>query len=73
MATEVIVGLLSLAGTAIGSLTGILAANKLVNFRLNALETKVDKHNNVIERTYRLEENVKELTHDIEDIKRRLD
>ena len=73
MAAEVIVGLLSLVGTTIGSLTGILTANKLVNYRLNALETKVDKHNSVIERTYRLEENVKELSHDIEEVKRRLD
>ena len=47
---------LAFAGTLIGSLGGILAANKLVNYRLQELEKKVEKHNNVIERVYKLEE-----------------
>jgi hypothetical protein len=28
----------------------------LIEYRLNELEKKVDKHNNVVERTYKLEE-----------------
>lgn len=57
MASEVIVGLLSLAGTLIGSVAGIMASNKLTVYRIEQLEKKVDKHNNLIERTYKLEEN----------------
>ena len=34
----------------IGSLGGILAASKLMNYRIEQLEKKVDKHNNVVER-----------------------
>ena len=49
------VAMLSLVGTLVGSFAGIMAANKLVNYRLQQLETKVDKHNGVIERTYELE------------------
>lgn len=55
MTEAVIVALLSLFGTLIGSLFGILTANKLTNYRLEQLEQKVEKHNNVIERVYKLE------------------
>lgn len=56
MDNTVIVAVLSLAGTLIGSLFGILAANKLVVYRIEQLEQKVNKHNNLIERTFKLEE-----------------
>ena len=55
MSEVVIVAILSLIGTLIGSLTGILTANKLTNYRIEQLEKKVEKHNNVIERVYKLE------------------
>lgn len=55
MSDVVLVGLMSLVGTLIGSLAGILAANKLTNYRIEQLEKKVEKHNNVIERVYQLE------------------
>ena len=48
--TEIIVAVIALAGTAIGSLGGILTASKLMNYRIEQLEKKVDKHNNVVER-----------------------
>lgn len=56
MQPEIIVGLLSLAGTTIGSIAGIMTANKLTVYRISELEKKVDKHNSVIDRTYKLEE-----------------
>ena len=56
MPSEIIVGLLSLVGTLIGSIAGIITSNKLVVYRIEQLEKKVDKHNNMIERTYKLEE-----------------
>ena len=57
MSESIIVALLSLAGTLMGSLFGILAANKLVIYRIEQLEKKVEKHNNVLERVYILEKN----------------
>lgn len=66
-----IVALLSLAGTLIGSLSGILVANKLVNYRITQLEIKVDKHNSVVERTYKLEGRMTEMEHDVRDLKQR--
>lgn len=47
---DIIVAVIALAGTAIGSLGGILAASKLTNYRIEQLEKKVDKHNSVVER-----------------------
>ena len=46
--TEIIVAVIALAGTAMGSLGGILAANRLTNYRIGQLEKKVDKHNSVV-------------------------
>jgi transcription initiation factor IIE alpha subunit len=58
MTDTVIVALLSLAGTAIGSILGIFANNKLVIYRLEQLEKKVERHNNVVERVALLEKDV---------------
>ena len=53
---EIIVAIIALAGTAIGSLGGILAANRLTTYRIEQLEKKVEKHNHLVERTYALEQ-----------------
>lgn len=71
MDNTIIVALISLAGTIIGSLGGILVSNKLTNYRIQKLEEKVDKHNTVIERTFKLEGRMTEAEHDIRDLKSR--
>lgn len=55
MSTEIIVALIGLGGSAIGSILGIIASSKLTLYRIKQLEEKVDKHNSVIERVYHLE------------------
>lgn len=72
MDNSIFVAVLSLAGTLIGSLAGILAANKLSNYRISQLEEKVNKHNQVVERTYKLEGQMTEVQHDIRDIKTKI-
>ena len=61
--------------TGLLSLLGVYMANRknsaLIAYRLQELEKKVDKHNQVIERTFVLEGQVKELQHDITDLKGR--
>ena len=69
MSSELLVALISLAGTALGTLGGILAANRLTNYRIEQLEKKVQAHNNIVERTYKLEGQVTECVHDIRDLK----
>ncbi len=65
---EIIVAVIAFAGTALGSWGGIRASNKLVEHRLKQLEDKVNKHNQVVERTYRLEEQMKVANHRIADL-----
>lgn len=55
--STIVVSVLGLAGSAIGSLCGVLINTKLSNYRIEQLEKKVDKHNNIIERVYELEQN----------------
>jgi hypothetical protein len=69
MNEAIIVALLGFAGTLLGSLFGVLAAQKLTQYRLGQLEEKVNKHNNLIERTYKLEGRMDEAEHDIRDLK----
>ena len=52
----IIVALIGLGGSAVGSVIGILTSAKLTNYRLEQLEQKVQAHNNLVERTYKLEE-----------------
>lgn len=66
---EIIIALLGFAGTLAGSLLGVLTAQKLTQYRLQQLEEKVNKHNNLIERTFRLEGQMEECQHDIKDLK----
>ncbi len=69
MSSEIAVALLSLMGTLAGSLLGVLASNKLTNYRIEQLEKRVAAHNSLVERTYKLEGEMTEVQHDIRDLK----
>ena len=78
MSEGIIVALIGLGGSAAGSLIGVLASNRLTQYRLEQLERKVDKHNNVIERMFDLEERASVIeerqrvaNHRIDDLERR--
>ena len=73
MATEIIVALIGLGGSAIGSIIGIIASSKLTVYRLEQLEQKVNKHNNLIERTYQLERDKAVINEEIKVINHRID
>jgi hypothetical protein len=67
MTDTVIVAIISLLGTLLGSFGG----TQLVKYRIEQLEKKVEKHNSIVERTYILEEKVKVANHRIEDLERK--
>lgn len=69
MSETIIVAVLSLAGTIIGSGLGVIASSRLTSYRLAKLEEKVEKHNSIVERTYKLEGEMLECQHDIRDLK----
>lgn len=69
MNSNVIVAILSLAGTLVGTFAGIITSAKLTVYRIEQLEKKVEKHNSVVERTAVIEDNLKSVWHTINEIK----
>lgn len=75
MSDAIFVAILSLVGTLAGTFGGILTSNRLSGYRIEQLEKKVEKHNNIIERVFKLEDNdrlleekIKVANHRIEDL-----
>lgn len=78
MSTEVICALIALGGSLAGSFGGIIVSSKLTSYRIEQLEKKVEKHNNLVERVYKLEqheavtdEKIAVANHRIEDLENR--
>lgn len=69
MSNELLIAVFGFFGTLIGTLGGIVASSKLTIFRIQQLEQKVEKHNSVIERVFKLEEKVATEEADIKELK----
>jgi hypothetical protein len=65
MSDTIIVALLSLGGTLAGTFGGILTSSRLTNYRIQKLEEKVQKHNNLIERMYNVEGDIESIRNEI--------
>lgn len=79
MWSTIIVAALSLLGTLAGAYFANRKSSALIAYRLEQLEAKVNRHNSVIERTYRLEEQekllderIKVANHRIEDLEQKV-
>lgn len=68
MSSTIIVALISLVGTLVGSLGGIVVSSKLTNYRIEQLEKKVDKHNNFAEKIPILSTKIDMLSQRIEEL-----
>ena len=73
MTSEIIVGILSLCGTLIGSVTAIMVSNRLTIYRIDSLEEEVRKWNKVKERTYNLEKAENAMEIQLEEIKKNIE
>lgn len=73
MSDSVIIAILGLVGSGIGSLLGVLASSKLTTYRIEQLEKKVEKHNSLIDRTYKLEAYKEVVTEEIHHINQALE
>ena len=76
MNDAVLLAILSLVGTLAGTFGGLITSSKLTGYRIEQLEEQV-KHNNLIERVFKLEEHgavideqIKVANHRIEDLER---
>lgn len=79
MSEAVIVALIGLAGSGVGSAVGVIVSARLTQYRLEQLEKKVEAHNHLIERTYDLEahnqvqdEQIKVANHRIADLEKQV-
>lgn len=73
MDSTIIVALLSCAGTVLGSLLGVVASSSKTQYRIEQLEKKVEKHNNLVERMIEAEDRLKSHQHQINEIKERIE
>ena len=70
MDNTVMVAMLSLLGTLFGSLAGIMTANKMSSYRIEQLEKKVEKHNNLVERMTIVEQSTKSVHHRLDELRK---
>lgn len=75
MTSEIVIAVFSLIGTLTGTYFANRKSSAIIAYRLELLEKKVDKHNSVVERTFKLEElaaifeeKIKVANHRIEDL-----
>ena len=77
MNNEILVAIISFAGTAVGSIVAVVTANSLTNFKIEELKKQVEKHNTIVDRVYKLEasdqvktEEITVINHRIEDLEK---
>lgn len=77
MSAEMICGLISALASAMVSVIGLIVNGRLTAYRIEQLEKKVEKHNNIIDRMYMAEqkiavidEEIKVANHRIEDLEK---
>lgn len=68
MSETIIVALISLLGTLGGTFGGIVVSAKLINYRLEQLEKKVEKHNNFAERMPVVESEIKHIENELNEL-----
>ena len=73
MSSEILIAILSFLGTALGSVVSIMTANALTNYTIEELTKKVEKHNGVIDRVYKLEERAEVMDEKIKVANHRID
>lgn len=80
MDNTIVVAILSLVGTLAGTFGGVMTSNRLTGYRLEKLEEQMKKYNNLIERTFKLEEStalqeekIKVANHRIDDLERKVE
>ena len=73
MNPTIINALISLGGSLIGTFAGIDATSKLTEYRLKELERKVEKHNSIVERTFRLEDKFDLVDEKLKGVNQRID
>lgn len=72
MSDTILVAVISLLGTLVGSYWSNRKSSALIAYRIDQLEEKVNKHNSLIERTYQLESEQAVMEQQIHNVEKRL-
>ena len=70
MSERIIVALIGVLGTFAGSFFTNRQSMALIMYRLEQLEEKVNKHNNLIDRMYKAETNIEVIQEEVNNLKR---
>ncbi len=66
MEPTIIVALITLLGTLGSGVLSAIISNKLIKYRVDQLEKKVNQHNNLIDRMYKAESSIELLEEEIQ-------
>lgn len=66
----IIVAIITLIGTIGSGVLSAIISNNLIKYRVEQLEKKVDKHNNLIDRMYKAESNIKLIKEEVEQLEK---
>lgn len=66
----IIVAIIALIGTISSGILSAIISNNLMKYRVEQLEKKVDKHNNLIDRMYKAESNIKLIQEEVEQLEK---
>lgn len=69
MPVEIAVALITLAGSTLGTISGIIVNVSLTNYRIKQLEKRVAEHNQLIDRTYKIEGHIAVIDEEISNIR----
>ena len=72
MNIELFTSIAGIIGSFVGTFAGIMINSRLMTYRIEQLEKKVDKHNSVIDRVYTLEKNGAVISEDLKVVNHRI-
>ena len=67
---EIVTAVIACLGTVLGSFAGVMASHRLTIYRIDQLEKKVEKHNQIIDRVTALEQSLKSAHYRIDEVKK---
>lgn len=70
MTETVIIAIIAAVGTILSGIISAIMANRVTVYKIDALTKEVEKHNNVIERTFKLEQKVEDMDDRLNNIER---
>ena len=69
MKSEIVIAIIGALPALITAVISIIMNNRVLGYKIDELSKRVEKHNQIVERTFRLEEKTTTLFNDVTDLK----